>query len=1447
MSHPVSVVLSTSSTTPLPPPGLQEATKRSTESGRTTLNSCSITPRIDFRMSFGSLAPPSFQNRYFALRPNGATSPLPSSPYPGESALSLGLETSMTAFARTPSPNLRSSSPSNTLPAPTSSSVVPTTSSTLLRLTTSMNPTVFSNELEFLYTGKGFGEAFEFLFDEAREHTLSGAEGDDDPDMLRIDKLRKDLVFMWRSRLYSDVRISLSGNFGGGSHESTTAIFSSHRFILVSRSSYFSDQLTWPTTTKALLAGGEAVNEPPTITLPSPPFTPASTYDLSTAFAILKAALYLDIPTLHDEIQARIVQEMMHGLFHAFITFSEYESLTGGKWGTGGCRCRQCARRAPRVLEFSLEEDVRNLLLERGARRALVGMFGEGWCTQEFASLSPKLREGILKGVSKRTTPMNVFPLLFAAEHALGKLQTTIDAWADGVREMILQARKGMEEVLVKECEKCFGSAEEEGEEEWMEIMKSDGVRFEDGERVEWVMAAVLRALRRRMPGCLSGLFTLVSSILLRPHPTEPTATLLAATSHVRVQVEQTRLELLKWIGKRWLVIRQEKGFDPLEGWALKEISDHIEVPIEDLLSPPIHPPNRGSGSPSSSSPSNRPRQPNSASASSHNPLLRPISNHPHTSKIDAESDAGSSMRVSVLSRSIGGATPARSARTTGGSAARSVHSLASSVMSRESERTVSTARHPGHHVHGTGHSHGNGNNGGLSPAKQLAADVRAGRARSVSGGSGSMKDRPDSKLLPSSSSFRQPSIIEPHQEEEDDYGDGESRDVTIEDGDGDKDSLAGGDYGDEEDKSDVGDDRSVGEEEARQTKASDASSVYHTPGPLQKTLITRASLDWTPKHLQAVLPRIHLSVSSSANRPVSTLSSATDRTETTTSFKTASSGLSTPVNQRSRKTSAASTVSVKTASGAAAGRPTGNSPVNERSRKISSTSVSSVASTTGSVRSVKSPATGVKGKATPVKRVPSAPTGPVVDPGKLSPASATAKSPRLQTSKSAGSASVSAGPVRKPGVMDRKKSTESLASRKSLSVVAKPTAPMKSRANVSVPPSPSLSVPPALPSKDKVGDGDVVMKDGEEKLDEKVVPKDEQVVPNDADDKENVVPDVHPDASPTLVPPTSQGRPKSIVHDVSAEEPLANTSSTFTIRPPIRPVSGGSSGSGSKGVNEHRKTDSAASVSSIATLTGRRRGSGDTLRSITGSSTLSNTLLPASSTTATSLASISTSNQLPQQQQPLLSKQPSQPLSSIDSLLASDTPRGATLEIGIPCIISSKRKRFKAYARYIGEVVGETGSWVGVEVPLPVADSWGDGAMGDSKMKTEDDRQWNDGSWCGIRYFEINGGVGGSEWEYGEEGGRMDRPSRRRRLDGGSYSFTMGAGGAYGSAYGAYGMGKGLLKREGDQLSISSERMKRMRSVSPAVSDMSGTETRGLFVRPQQVLYVVDAVGSDL
>lgn len=151
--------------------------------------------------------------------------------------------------------------------------------------------------------------------------------------------------------------------------------------------------------------------------------------------------------------------------------------------------------------------------------------------------------------------------------------------------------------------------------------------------------------------------------------------------------------------------------------------------------------------------------------------------------------------------------------------------------------------------------------------------------------------------------------------------------------------------------------------------------------------------------------------------------------------------------------------------------------------------------------------------------------------------------------------------------------------------------------------------------------------------------------------------------------------------------------------------------------------------------------------------------------------------------------------------------PRGATLDIGIPCIIWSKRKRFRAFARYIGEVEGEVGPWVGVEVPI--GEAWGDEQL--------DGRQWNDGSWGGVRYFEV-----GASSEWGDDDGASRNRHRREWMNG----------------------QKGI-KREGDHLHV--DRKKRFRSASPSVSDMSTSDYRGLFVRPQQVLYVVDAVGSDL
>ena len=91
--------------------------------------------------------------------------------------------------------SVRSVSPSNFRPTSPAPSVI----GSLTRISLNHNPALFSNELEYLYTGKGFGDAFEFLFD-ANEKNASEGEADE----ARIAKLRKDVVYMWRSRLYSD-------------------------------------------------------------------------------------------------------------------------------------------------------------------------------------------------------------------------------------------------------------------------------------------------------------------------------------------------------------------------------------------------------------------------------------------------------------------------------------------------------------------------------------------------------------------------------------------------------------------------------------------------------------------------------------------------------------------------------------------------------------------------------------------------------------------------------------------------------------------------------------------------------------------------------------------------------------------------------------------------------------------------------------------------------------------------------------------------------------------------------------------------------------------------------------------------------------------------------------------------------------------------------------------
>jgi hypothetical protein len=176
---------------------------------------------------------------------------------------------------------------------------------------------MFKSELEFLYSGEGMGEMVEWLNNDKGDGSgglgglfgfgIGGGDGSgsgsgggaqwgtiEGPEDGKRERLREDLVYMWRSKLYSDVKIILpltnphssatnnraaptstllqrppeDTHSDDPSSSTETATFSSHKFILASRSPYFAQLL--------LNTGGFKPSDRDEIELPSPPFTPAS-------------------------------------------------------------------------------------------------------------------------------------------------------------------------------------------------------------------------------------------------------------------------------------------------------------------------------------------------------------------------------------------------------------------------------------------------------------------------------------------------------------------------------------------------------------------------------------------------------------------------------------------------------------------------------------------------------------------------------------------------------------------------------------------------------------------------------------------------------------------------------------------------------------------------------------------------------------------------------------------------------------------------------------------------------------------------------------------------------------------------------------------------------------------------------------------------------------------
>lgn len=520
-----------------------------------------------------------FKDRYFITRPfaRSPTSQRSHSPAPHFlPPLFPSRPTSPPSSYRHLSPALRSSSLSvNTVQ---SEGTIHAPREAVLRLTHGDTPELFRAQLEWLYTGEGFGDVVEWISAEDDSglggsiRDSLGRRGNIDE---RRDKLGQDLTYMWRSKLYADVRIHLdtpdtSDSASEDSDDSidslsSTAIFTAHKFILVSRSPYFASLLL---NTSNFLGTGPKND----IHLPTPPFTPAAlhfclgwiyaghldfsnrTFDLTTAFQIHRAATYLQLETLVGEIEARVVHDFCHGLDRR------------------KCTCQRCPFRAARVWRFASAPDVGAVELGRRAREYLTVAWGESW-GKEVATADKELRDGLVEDVVKRVRARNIAATIRSIALVRARMEKALrlkgreaGPWVDVLESMLERVSERVRTLLLEQFAHIA-----EGKEMW-DLVSGKGFSADvlDGLGKE-LLAAVNTA-----SGCIEGpriYQALVSSILLKVDP-NTLQTALPARGQGRQQIEAIKDGVVGHIRRRWMQVRDGGGFDDVENWALKEISD---------------------------------------------------------------------------------------------------------------------------------------------------------------------------------------------------------------------------------------------------------------------------------------------------------------------------------------------------------------------------------------------------------------------------------------------------------------------------------------------------------------------------------------------------------------------------------------------------------------------------------------------------------------------------------------------------------------------------------------------------------------------------------------------------------------------------------------------------------------------------------------------------------
>ena len=352
-------------------------------------------------------------------------------------------------------------------------------------------------------------------------------------------------MFAWRSKLFADIQLQVKDNTYDVSNvsddeavqpEETT--FSAHRAILSARCPYFAALLLTPYSD----TGSQLFS------LPGPPFTPAAlhfvlayiytgslslkrTFDLTVAMQIWRSAVYLNLEYLKDEVECRMA-DMCHGF--------------------SAC-CKSCRIRATKVFAFSHEPDVNSNKLRNLSRPIIVDYFGE-ICNRTIGELSYDVQKELVVDLCSSTTAMSAARTMKAICQIRQNIETERATWADHLRSMLLPLEDRIRYLLKTYLGEIAVS------QSFLDLL--EGVGF-SSDVLEHLFSMLVEGLTEKTAARTYE--ALVGRVLLREDGIRIDA---------RAKVEDARQSILGYLKKRLMDVRSNDGFDNLDQWCLKELSD---------------------------------------------------------------------------------------------------------------------------------------------------------------------------------------------------------------------------------------------------------------------------------------------------------------------------------------------------------------------------------------------------------------------------------------------------------------------------------------------------------------------------------------------------------------------------------------------------------------------------------------------------------------------------------------------------------------------------------------------------------------------------------------------------------------------------------------------------------------------------------------------------------